>query len=245
MIRTTWLMTLNPLSDDRIFALIPCAGKGNRAGASVPKQYQLIGDVPLVVHTLRAFAAIPRLTHGVLVVAPDDQQIQDLMSAHPQPLFSVAHVGGASRADSVLAGLSALVEHGACSRDWVMVHDAARCLVTPTQINLLIDACQADGVGGLLAFPVPDTLKQETAGRASATINRESKWLAQTPQMFRLGALTEALSNGHESVTDEASAMEAMGFAPLLVAGSSHNFKVTYPEDFVLAQAVLKLRAES
>ena len=133
----------------------------------------------------------------------------------------------------------------ASSRDWVLVHDAARCLVTPTQINLLIDACQADAVGGILALPLADTLKQEAAGRVSATISRDSKWLAQTPQMFRLEALTEALSNGNEAVTDEASAMEAMGFAPLLIAGSSHNFKVTYPEDFVLAQAVLKLRAES
>lgn len=245
MIRTIWLMTFNPPSADRIFALIPCAGKGNRAGSSLPKQYQLIGDLPLVVHTLRAFASIPRLTHGLLVVAPDDQRMQGLLTDHPQPLFSLAHVGGASRAASVLAGLHALVQHGASSRDWVLVHDAARCLVTPTQINLLIDACQADAVGGILALPLADTLKQETAGRVSATINRESKWLAQTPQMFRLGALTAALSNGNEAVTDEASAMEAMGFAPLLIAGSSHNFKVTYPEDFVLAQAVLKLRAES
>jgi len=238
-------MTLSPTSTDRIFALIPCAGKGHRAGTSLPKQYRLIGDAPMVVHTLRAFAAVPRLKHGLLVVAPDDEHMQDILRAHPQPLFSVIHVGGESRAASVLAGLSELVKHGALSSDWVLVHDAARCLVTPEQINALIDACQGDAVGGLLAVPVADTLKQEALLRVKNTITRVGTWLAQTPQMFRLGPLTSALKQSGVGVTDESSAMEAVGFSPLLIAGSAQNFKVTYPEDFALAQAVLMMRSES
>jgi 2-C-methyl-D-erythritol 4-phosphate cytidylyltransferase len=128
--------------------------------------------------------------------------------------------------------------------DWVLVHDAARCLITPAQINALIDACQGDAVGGLLALKLPDTLKQEQGGRVAATVDRSDKWLAQTPQMFRLGDLQAALRTAGEAVTDEASAMEFMGQAPLLVEGSAQNFKVTYPQDFALAQAVLAARTQ-
>jgi 2-C-methyl-D-erythritol 4-phosphate cytidylyltransferase len=108
----------------------------------------------------------------------------------------------------------------------------------------LIDACQNDSVGGLLAHPVADTIKNETDGRVICTVARDNKWLAQTPQMFRIGALSAALQKVGLQVTDESSAMEAMGWAPRLVATSSHNFKVTYPEDFNLAMYVLRGRSE-
>lgn len=111
----------------------------------------------------------------------------------------------------------------------------------------LIDACLGDAVGGLLALPLPDTLKAEEGGRVASTVDRVDKWLAQTPQMFRLGALRDALAahqkHGFAGVTDEASAMEVAGHHPLLVRGSAQNFKVTYPEDFALAEAVLRSRS--
>jgi len=137
-----------------------------------------------------------------------------------------------------------LLECGADPQDWVLVHDAARCLITPEQINRLIDACSHDPVGGLLAHQLPDTLKSEVAGRVAGTLERRDKWLAQTPQMFRIGALAEALNAAAESIsiTDESSAMEAQGLHPMLVPGSAENFKVTYPEDFALAEAVLSAR---
>ena len=125
------------------------------------------------------------------------------------------------------------------------MHDAARCLVTAELIEQLIDACHSDPVGGLLAQPVPDTLKQGQDDRVVTTVPRDGMWQAQTPQMFRLGALTQALKMAEtlgEPVTDEASAMEAAGLAPKLVRGSAHNFKVTYPEDFVLAEALINKR---
>jgi 2-C-methyl-D-erythritol 4-phosphate cytidylyltransferase len=233
----------------RFFALIPCAGQGTRAigdkvvqgaEAPLPKQYQPIAGLPMVQHTLQAFAQVPRIASCLVVVAPEDP----FFNAQPGA-YEVAACGGASRAATVLNGLEQLAKTGAEPDDWVLVHDAARCLVSAELIDRLIDACQCDPVGGLLAQPLPDTLKQGLDGRVQATVERSGKWLAQTPQMFRLGALTQALKMAEtlgETVTDEASAMEAVGLAPQLVRGSAHNFKVTYPEDFVLAEALIQSR---
>ena len=228
----------NPIP--RIWGLIPCAGSGSRAGSGGPKQYQVLAGQPLVLHTLQAFAAVPRLAGVTVVVAPGDGFVP--CSFAP---VSIAQCGGPTRAASVLNGLDWLAAAGAHADDWVLVHDAARCLVTPQQIDDLIDACLDDEVGGLLALPLPDTLKQEAAGRVAVTVARTDKWLAQTPQMFRLGTLTRALQQAGEQVTDESSAIEQLGLAPKLVAGSAQNFKVTYPEDFALAQAVLLARGKA
>ncbi|MDB5842697.1 MAG: 2-C-methyl-D-erythritol 4-phosphate cytidylyltransferase [Polaromonas sp.] len=228
----------------RFFALIPCAGQGSRAGVAggQAKQYQNIAGMPMVLHTLAAFLHIERLARTLVVVAPGDAFF-DSIANRP---FDVAACGGASRADSVRQGLGALRQGGAEMGDWVLVHDAARCLVTPGQINRLIDACQHDDVGGLLAHKLPDTLKSEGAlersGRVAATLDRSDKWLAQTPQMFRIGMLMQALALAGAAVTDESGAIELLGLAPRLVAGSAQNFKVTYPEDFALAEAILLSR---
>ena len=225
----------------RCHALLPCAGTGTRAGTELPKQYQPIAGQPMVMHTLDALRAVVRLDRCVVVIAPDDAFWAS------QPVGTVlARCGGATHAESVFNGLQALLEQGADAHDWVLVHDAARCLVTPAQVDALIDTCWNDAVGGLLALPLPDTLKAETGGRVAATVDRADKWLAQTPQMFRLGAQHAALgataASGFAGVTDEASAMEMAGHRPLLVRGSAQNFKVTYPEDFALAEAVLRSR---
>ena len=229
-------------TEPRCFALLPCAGSGSRAGAALPKQYQVVAGQPMVRHTLAAFAAVPRIARTLVVVAPGDATLQ-----HEGASVLIAACGGSTRAGSVFNGLKALREQGASAQDWVLVHDAARCLVTPALIDALIDACLPDAVGGLLALPLPDTLKQATAGgRVAATIDREGKWLAQTPQMFRIGLLQQALAahapTGFAGITDEASAIEAAGHAPLLVRGSAQNVKVTWPEDFALAEAVLRSR---
>ena len=229
--------------------LIPAAGVGSRAGTAGPKQYRPLAGQALVAHTLDAFRATDsRFATLALVVAPDDAQVSDALPDFPAKASGGARelllrVGGGSRADSVRQGLQALRMHGANARDWVLVHDAARCLISPAQIDALVDACLPDGVGGLLALPLPDTLKQaDDAGRVMKTLPRAGKWLAQTPQMFRLAALAAALEQAGPSVTDEASAIEAQGLAPRLVPGSVQNFKITYPEDFDLAEAVLLAR---
>jgi len=122
------------------------------------------------------------------------------------------------------------------------VHDAARCLLRPEWVERLIEACAADAVGGLLALPLADTLKQEASGRVAATIDRSHKWAAQTPQMFRLGLLRRALAGAGPAVTDEASAVESLGLAPLLVPGELENLKLTWPQDFALAARLLETR---
>jgi 2-C-methyl-D-erythritol 4-phosphate cytidylyltransferase len=122
------------------------------------------------------------------------------------------------------------------------VHDAARCLLRPAWVQRLIDACAADAVGGLLALPLADTLKASAQGRVTATLPRDGKWLAQTPQMFRLGLLQRALREAGHTVTDEASAVEAIGLQPRLVPGDAENIKLTWPADFALAQRLLKTR---
>lgn len=226
----------------RLFALLPCAGTGSRAGTVGPKQYEPLMGVPLALHTLAAFHSVERVERVVVVVSPSDRfpSVDDFRT-------QLVRCGGASRAESVFNGLRALLDSGADAQDWVLVHDAARCLITPSQINALIDACLQDPVGGLLALKLPDTLKAEAQGRVAVTVDRSDKWLAQTPQMFRIGALQAALAVRAEAdfagITDEASAMELAGLAPLLVPGSAQNFKVTYPEDFALAEAILKARS--
>lgn len=196
----------------------------------------------MVMHTLAAFAGVARLRGTLVAVAPGDQFLQ----AYPHPSYFVVPCGGATRADTVRGGLQALMARGAEPADWVLVHDAARCLVTSAQIDLLIDTCAGDSVGGLLAHKLADTLKTSTEGpagvRVGSTVDRSDKWLAQTPQMFRIGALLEAIEQAGPGVTDEASAMEALGLHPRLVPGGAQNFKVTYPDDFALAEAVLAQR---
>lgn len=229
----------------RCWALIPCAGSGSRAGLSTPKQYEVLAGQRLIDHTVDAFLRASCITGVAVVVAPDDGAYTP---THER--VQVWPVGGATRAHSVFNGLVALQAAGAKPDDWVLVHDAARCLVTPEQIDALVQACWPDAVGGLLALPLPDTLKVAGGApaqpRVAATVDRSNKWLAQTPQMFRVAdlhrALAQAQAGDFVGITDEASAIEALGLQPLLVRGSAQNFKVTYPEDFALAQAVLLQR---
>lgn len=226
-------------------ALIPCAGTGSRAGTAQPKQYQMVAGRPMVMHTVQALAQVPQLGSGWVVVSPDDAYAWP-EQGWPGHFRRVA-CGGASRAESVFNGLQAMLSSGVGGDDWVLVHDAARCLVSPGSVSRLIDICQHDAVGGLLALPLPDTLKSEEGGRVVTTVPREHKWLAQTPQMFRLQALHKALAavadTGFAGITDEASAMERLGLRPRLVEGSAQNFKVTYSADFALAEAIIRSRA--
>ena len=206
----------------------------------------------MVEHTLLALTAVPQLDGVLVVTAPDD----DAQPGAELQKVQVQACGGASRAQTVANGLTYLLQTGAQDEDWVLVHDAARCLIRPEQIQELIKACLPDAVGGLLAAPMVDTLKEQISGepgsdgpprlaRVDATRPRAGKWLAQTPQMFRLGLLARALKETGDQVTDESSAIEALGMHPLLVACSAQNFKVTYPDDFAIAEALLNARVDS
>lgn len=232
----------------RFHALIPCAGTGSRAGTPMPKQYQMVAGQVMVLHTLQALARVPQLASGWVILSPDDDFVWPHVGWPGH--FRREACGGASRAESVFNGLGTMLKAGVSAEDWVLVHDAARCLITPEAVSDLIETCQDDPVGGLLALPLPDTLKSQTqngqTARVASTLAREDKWLAQTPQMFRLGALhaalEEAAGTGFAGITDESSAMERVGLSPRLVPGSAQNLKVTYPADFAFAEAVLKGR---
>jgi 2-C-methyl-D-erythritol 4-phosphate cytidylyltransferase len=226
----------------RCFALVPCAGSGSRAGPGGPKQYREVARRPVVAHTLAALAALTRIDAILVVLSPEDREFESLVPGFEGERGWIARCGGATRAHSVANGLQALAERGAQPHDWVLVHDAARCLLQPAWVQRLIEACDQDEVGGLLALPLADTLKQEQGGRVRATLDRSHKWAAQTPQMFRLGLLQPALAAAGASVTDEASAVEALGHAPKLVRGELENFKLTWAEDFELAERLLAAR---
>jgi 2-C-methyl-D-erythritol 4-phosphate cytidylyltransferase len=239
-------MTCTLASQQNLWAVIPAAGIGARAGAGVPKQYRLLAgtdaQASVLARSARALCAGAAPKACAVVVSPADGFITDFATALP----SACHVfktGGATRAQSVFAGLDALISLGAKLSDWVLVHDAARCLVRPADVAALVSACSVDAVGGLLATPLADTLKRSVAAdsaRSDQTLDRSDKWLAQTPQMFRLGVLRDALSAVGDQVTDEASAIEALGLQPLLVAAQATNFKLTTRQDFVLAEALLQ-----
>jgi 2-C-methyl-D-erythritol 4-phosphate cytidylyltransferase len=229
----------------RCFALVPCAGTGTRAGASLPKQYVALHGRPLVAHTLDALQRVERIASILVAVAPEDRAFEREVVWPASGRIAVARCGGATRAATVTAGLAELGRRGAGFNDWILVHDAARCLVLPAWIDRLIDACLDDAVGGLLAVPAADTLKREADGRVAHTVSRAGIWQAQTPQMFRLGLLAEAMARADAAVTDEASAVEALGHAPLLVPGAAQNLKITQPEDFAIAEAILRQRGDA
>jgi 2-C-methyl-D-erythritol 4-phosphate cytidylyltransferase len=227
----------------RLFALIPSAGTGSRSGAAMPKQYRTVAGRDLLHYSLAAFDACNEFAQTLVVIAPDDAHFDARRFAGLR--FAVRRCGGASRQASVLNGLHALAGFDARDDDWVLVHDAARPGITPSLIRSLISTLKGDPVGGIIALPVADTLKRiapDTDSRIARTEAREGLWQAQTPQMFRIGMLREAIvraqADGHD-LTDEASAIEWLGHAPKLIQGSLRNFKVTYPEDFDLADAVL------
>lgn len=246
-------MSLSIASHDfkpRCFALVPCAGIGERAGVGGPKQYHPVAGKAVVAHTLAALGAVPRLDATLVVLSPRDMHFEQHAPGFEGERGWVARVGGASRAESVANGLDELLARGAQPHDWVLVHDAARCLLRPEWVERLIDACEDDEVGGLLALPLADTLKAATPGqegepRAANTVDRAAKWVAQTPQMFRLGLLRPALIGALSDpdlaarITDEASAIEALGHQPRLVPGDFENFKLTWPGDFALAERLL------
>ena len=225
----------------RHFALVPAAGSGTRLGASTPKQYLALAGRPLLWHAVASLLAHPAIGRVTVVLHPDDQLFEQQPWAELAGSVNALRCGGATRAESVRNGLARLRED-LDDDDWVLVHDAARPCLTIDLLQRLLETLDGDGIGGLLAVPVADTLKRGGPDqRVLRTEARAALWRAQTPQMFRYGVLAQALDRADlASVTDESSAVEALGLAPCLVQGSERNIKVTYPEDLVLAELILR-----
>lgn len=233
-------MTVAAPHPPRYFALIPAAGVGARMEAGSPKQYLPIAGKPMLRHALDAFIASPLIAHTYVVVSAGDGQIDGLVPARG---VTVLRCGGATRMDTILNALQAL--HGSIdAHDQVLVHDAARPGLTPALIEKLITEVGDHPAGGLLALPVVDTVKRAGAGAGSVsatTVPRDGLWLAQTPQMFSYALLHKALSEAPDphAITDDASAVEALGLAPRLVEGHPRNLKVTLPRDIQTAELYL------
>ena len=215
------------------WVVIPAAGVGSRMRADRPKQYLQLGRRTILEHTLGCFLGHPQLRGLVVSLAVDDPWWPSLDCASDPRIHRAP--GGAERADSVLAGLRRLDQLGAEANDWVLVHDAARPNLATEDLDKLLVELADDPVGGLLAVPVRDTLKRAGPdGRVRETVDRSVIWQAYTPQMFRVGALHDALAGAlaeQVAITDEASALEWAGHSPRLIEGRADNLKVTRPED--------------
>ncbi len=222
------------------WVIVPAAGIGARLAADRPKQYLQIGGKPLIQYTLEALAACPEVAALAVGLAANDQYWPGWTSIGGKSVL--AYPGGATRADTVFAGLQRL--RGIVGADQLlMVHDAARPLLQPVLVSALCEAALQCADGALLALPCADTIKRADGdGCVAETLPREQLWQAQTPQMFRYGLLWQALDEaraGLRTVTDEAQAVEALGRRPRLVAGTARNFKVTTADDFQRAKTLL------
>lgn len=206
----------------------------------------------MVAYALNAFVNTPEIASIWVGVSPSfiDNPILNILSSK-SPLIRFTPSGGPSRQETVRNTLAEMLKAGIPEGDWVLVHDAARPGITPQLIQKLILAVGQAGEGGLLAMPLADTLKMAEANsaiagnpnRAVKTISRDHLWQAQTPQMFGLKDLHDAIEEGirlEADITDEASAIELAGKNPLLIEGATSNFKVTHPADWDLMQTILQ-----
>lgn len=239
-------------SSPQCHALLPTAGTGSRLGGILPKQFQELAGRPMLAYALDAFVASPEIASiwvGVSSGFIDNPILSSLSSKSASIQFLPS--GGPTRQETVRNTLAAMLKAGIPETDWVLVHDAARPGISPELIQKLIRAVTQAGEGGLLAMPLADTLKMADANsaiagnpnRAMKTISRDHLWQAQTPQMFAMKRLHDAIEEGirlEADITDEASAMELSGSSPLLVEGATSNFKVTHPADWNLMQIILQ-----
>ena len=247
---------MNPLP--RTYAMIVAAGRGSRFGASVAKQYTQLQDQTLLQLSVARLASSKYINQCLLVVAEDDITARTLDFAIPVYYA----IGGVERWQSVQAGVAAIGSTGADDSDLVLIHDAARPAVPSYDIDQVIEAALLEPYGAILATPVADTLKTSYIKSvttdnlpdknnqhyyAKRTIDRSSMWQAQTPQVFRLGALKKVLDYVAEHqliITDEASAFEYLDLPIRLVTGSRQNIKLTYPDDALLLSAILTAQSD-
>ena len=216
--------------------------------AEVPKQYLMVAGKSLLQHSLERLGALPEIDRIVVALAAENSDWPMLLQHLPTNITDklLLAEGGAERMESVANALSAL-QPFAADDDWVLVHDAVRPCVHPSDVRKLMRELLQERAGGLLAVPVRDTLKESDGSQLVVrTVERSRIWQAATPQMFRFAVLQRAIQRvqaEHKIVTDEASAVESLGLPVRLVPGRSDNIKVTYPEDLVLAAAVLQAQA--
>lgn len=230
-------------------AVIPAAGKGARAGFSEPKQYQVVSGETVLAKSIAALSALKEMAAIVVVLSPEDrlwgEKNLDQGLQKNLPIFALP-IGGDTRRQSVLNGCRWIAESlGEKANPWLMVHDAARPLVSLNALArlwALAATFKTSMQGAILAAPLADTIKMASASdanpRVSQTLDRSLLWAAQTPQMFRLQDLIVAYERCSQA-TDEASAIEAAGGSVELVVSEASNFKLTQPQDFQMMERLM------
>jgi len=232
--------------------IVPAAGVGKRMQANCPKQYLRLNDKTILSHTLSKLLSHPRISQVILALSENDQYFVDSDYVDHPDVIRVS--GGQERVDSVLNGLHAIDTD---KYPWVLVHDAARPCLSHQDIDNLLETCLLNDCGGLLASPVRDTMKRGSSSKLAQskscvlskvenTVERNQLWHALTPQLYKTTELTFAIESSLKQsliITDESSAMEQVGFASLLVPGSSENIKITHPDDLALAEFYLNRQA--
>ena len=220
--------------------IIPAAGSGTRMGLSQPKQYLLIHTQTLIERVVRVFDNIS-LVHSIHIALHSNDEIWKTLNLSFSSKVNTHYCGGGSRAETVLNTLKIIKDH-VDPNDWILVHDAARPGIEKKDVEHLIHTLKNDSVGGLLAYPLADTIKKsDEEDRVVESPSRKHLWQAQTPQMYRYKMLSDALEKFDGTPTDESQAIERLGEKPKLIKGSFKNFKVTYPEDLnILEQLINK-----
>jgi len=223
-----------------VWAIVPATGVGARMQADRPKQYLQLGGRSIIEHTLERLLSHPQIEGAIVVLSPQDSYWPQLEFSSDKPVLTCD--GGSERFHSVFNGLECLFAHIACDA-LVLIHDAVRPFVTHADLDRVIAAAGQGDDGAILALPVADTLKMaDSAQHILDTRPRQGLWRAFTPQAFRLqlimAAIAQVIREGLE-VTDDASAMEAMGYNPRLVACDHRNIKITHPEDLDFARLLL------
>lgn len=235
------MMADHASSKPRYWAIIPAAGMSTRMKADKPKQYVMLAGQTILTRVVNLFSTHPAIEKVIVVLHAQDRWWSTLSFLHPEKILTV--VGGKERVHSVFLGLSFLKDY-AHSKDFILVHDAARPCLQSRDISRLIAALKNHDVGGLLGLPVVDTLKKvDAAESVEKTISREHLWQAQTPQCFRYGLLTTAIEKALSDdsiVTDESSAIEYTGVKPKMILGDVRNIKITFPDDIALAEKLIE-----
>lgn len=213
-------------------AIILAAGRGQRAGGDVPKQWRILAGRRVADWTMERFRACPRVAHIVLVLAPDDDTAWAKFEDQPDVILAS---GGATRAQSVQNGLAALARTGITR---VLIHDVARPCVSPALINTVIDALD-DHPAAAPALPVTDALWHGAAGQVTGTQDRTGLFAAQTPQGFHLDAISAAHAAYDGAALDDVEVARAAGLAVAIVPGETDNLKITTAADFTRAERIL------
>ena len=223
----------------RIWAVIPAAGVGKRYSSDIPKQYLPLSGTPVLLHSINKLVKLDEIEEILVALNPEDTFWKKLNFSHPK--VKAIH-GGLQRCNSVNSALEELSGR-AKKGDWVLVHDAVRPCISDSDLKKITSIVNDEEVGGLLAFPILDTIKEVGENlEVQKTIPRENLWSAMTPQIFRYEVLKQALDAAimaGESVTDEASAIEAIGLTPRIIQGEKTNIKITHPSDMVLADSII------